>query len=350
MNRKYAPRLFMVMLALFWLSLLLTVGLRPSSAYNNEITLSYKELNGIESVHFDNRFWNQEKSHINLEICYVNQPHISVEFRGIHDETVVNNLFDRDGNRLIFHPEIIQENKNKDSNDDFWWWNVKKINLPLHIQKITTQGIGLEIDGKSQKTETDNSESQIENETHISLPQLDIDAAGDSIDINHISIGKLKIRHHAPYTLCPDGVAYTYGGEEIKIRSSAGIEHLLIESRAGKNIALNNTAAIKNMALYTSPETGIELDRIDAYQRLNWMPVPPLKQSDIRPDIKQRPPLSRPIPPLKRSDIRPSNAVQEICLPGSTSVQAIPLNVSSAALPAAAASQSAASGAQGTVR
>ncbi len=296
MKRSYTLRLFLLALGLFWLSLLLTVGVRTSLKTPNDVSLNYTQMDGIESIHFDkNLFGKEQYSHYSLDISYVDQPHISVEFDGIQNDAAIQSLFKRDGTRLIFQPIIRSKDKNKHHENSAvgpyheGWWNIKQINLPLQIQKITTQGIDLDIDSSmpSLKEKNDQTQTNHENKTKIHLSRLDIEAKADSIDINDIHIGTLQIRNHAEYTLCEDGIAYAYDGGSITIRDQAKIDDLLIESRGGRNITLHNTASIKNMTLHTAPDIGIELDRIDAYQRMNWKPLPPLKRSDIRPDSDQ---------------------------------------------------------------
>ena len=92
MNHRYAPRLFLVTLALFWLSLLPTIYTRTSSRYSDEIQLPYTQLAGIEQLEFA-RIHADKEYNSNIEIHYVDQPHITVEFRGISDPAIVKNLF-----------------------------------------------------------------------------------------------------------------------------------------------------------------------------------------------------------------------------------------------------------------
>lgn len=278
MKRSYTLRLFLLALGLFWLSLLFTIDLHNTSEDTDDIIiLNYPEMDGVESIHFDHSLIKKNLSSIHsLNINYVDQPYISIELRGIGNKDAIQSLFKRDGNRLIFQPLARQPDKNalpeegdvEPSPDD--WWDIRKINLPLPIQHITAQGVDLSIEQKA-----NNSQPQANHEAKLHLPLLDIQTTGNnSINIANIQIGTLKIHSRTDYTLCENDAAYPHGGGDITISDGSTIDHLLIESQGEKNIRLDNTTAIKSMALRTSPETGISLDRIDAYPRLKWEPLP----------------------------------------------------------------------------
>ena len=289
MKRSYTIRLFLVALGLFWLGLMLTAGLRTSASRSDLIALDYKQLEGIESIHFDSNLMEETaSSRINsLKVTYADQPHITVEFDGIEDKNVVSNLFTRDGNRLIFSPKIRQKESDAFSpNDDAMpyhtgWWDIRKIRLPLHLQHIKTRKISLDILNEQElldRQETSHDEQPQTNEVVISyLPQLDIDVEADSISVG-MHVGTLKIRQHADYVVYPSGTGCSLSNSgRITILSSSKIGELSIESRGGDSIRLDNTADIQKMTLRTTPDTNIELDRIDAFQRMHWTPLPALE-------------------------------------------------------------------------
>ncbi len=289
MKRSYTIRLFLVALGLFWLGLMLTAGLRTSASRSDLIALDYKQLEGIESIHFDSNLMEETaSSRINsLKVTYADQPHITVEFDGIEDKNVVSNLFTRDGNRLIFSPKIRQKESDASSpNDDAMpyhtgWWDIKKIRLPLHLQHLKTRGINLEILNEQELIDlhenTYNDQPQTDEIVISHLPQLDIESEVDFIGIG-MHIGTLRIRQHADYVVYPSGTGCSLSNSgRITIFSSSKIGELSIESRGGDSIKLDNTADIQKMTLRTTPDTNIELDRIDAFQRIHWTPLPALE-------------------------------------------------------------------------
>ena len=66
--------------------------------------------------------------------------------------------------------------------------------------------------------------------------------------------------------------SYHYS-DRIVVYRKAKIDSLFIESVYGY-IDLQNSAPIRSIHLKTTPETGMELDRLDIYQRMRWEPLP----------------------------------------------------------------------------
>ena len=269
MNHRYAPRLFLVTLALFWLSLLPTIYTRTSSRYSDEIQLPYTQLAGIEQLELARIHADKEYSS-NIEIHYVDQPHITVEFRGISDPAVVKNLFVRNGNRLILQPEVYTKDDSAAASNppsaaayQDGWWRIAQINLPLQITQLRAHNIRLTI-GKDEEAKK------------LTLPTLNIEAQNADIEFWGMDIGTLNVRNAEDDTSCTEKSSDANNSGTVTIDRSTTVGQLFIESING-HIKLANTAAIQHMRLHTTPETSIELDRIDAFQRIHWTPLPALE-------------------------------------------------------------------------
>ena len=268
MKRSYTIRLFLVALGLFWLSLLLITNTRTSSRYSDEIQLPYTQLAGIEQLEFA-RIHADKEYNSNIEIHYVDQPHITVEFRGISDPAIVKNLFVRNGNRLILQPEVYTKDDSAAANNppsaayQDGWWRIAKINLPLQITQLRAHNIRLTI-GKDEEVKK------------LTLPTLNIEAQNADIEFWGMDIGALNVRNAEDDTRCTEKSSDANNSGTVTIDRSTTVGQLFIESING-HIKLANSAAIQHMRLHTTPETSIELDRIDAFQRMHWTPLPALE-------------------------------------------------------------------------
>lgn len=269
MKRSYTIRLFLVALGLFWLSLLLITNTRTSSRYSDEIQLPYTQLAGIEQLELARIHADKEYSS-NIEIHYVDQPHITVEFRGISDPAVVKNLFVRNGNRLILQPEVYTKDDSAAASNppsaaayQDGWWRIAQINLPLQITQLRAHNIRLTI-GKDEEAKK------------LTLPTLNIEAQNADIEFWGMDIGTLNVRNAEDDTSCTEKSSDANNSGTVTIDRSTTVGQLFIESING-HIKLANTAAIQHMRLHTTPETSIELDRIDAFQRIHWTPLPALE-------------------------------------------------------------------------
>ncbi len=269
MKRSYTLRLFLVALGLFWLSLLLITNTRTSSRYSDEIQLPYTQLAGIEQLELARIHADKEYSS-NIEIHYVDQPHITVEFRGISDPAVVKNLFVRNGNRLILQPEVYTKDDSAAASNppsaaayQDGWWRIAQINLPLQITQLRAHNIRLTI-GKDEEAKK------------LTLPTLNIEAQNADIEFWGMDIGTLNVRNAEDDTSCTEKSSDANNSGTVTIDRSTTVGQLFIESING-HIKLANTAAIQHMRLHTTPETSIELDRIDAFQRIHWTPLPALE-------------------------------------------------------------------------
>ena len=268
MKRSYTIRLFLVALGLFWLSLLLITNTRTSSRYSDEIQLPYTQLAGIEQLEFA-RIHADKEYNSNIEIHYVDQPHITVEFRGISDPAIVKNLFVRNGNRLILQPEVYTKDDSAAANNppsaayQDGWWRIAKINLPLQITQLRAHNIRLTI-GKDEEVKK------------LTLPILNIEAQNADIEFWGMDIGALNVRNAEDDTRCTEKSSDANNSGTVTIDRSTTVGQLFIESING-HIKLANSAAIQHMRLHTTPETSIELDRIDAFQRMHWTPLPALE-------------------------------------------------------------------------
>ena len=269
MKRSYTLRLFLVALGLFWLSLLLITNTRTSSRYSDEIQLPYTQLAGIEQLELARIHADKEYSS-NIEIHYVDQPHITVEFRGISDPAIVKNLFVRNGNRLILQPEVYTKDDSAAASNppsaaayQDGWWRIAQINLPLQITQLRAHNIRLTI-GKDEEAKK------------LTLPTLNIEAQNADIEFWGMDIGTLNVRNAEDDTSCTEKSSDANNSGTVTIDRSTTVGQLFIESING-HIKLANTAAIQHMRLHTTPETSIELDRIDAFQRIHWTPLPALE-------------------------------------------------------------------------
>ena len=269
MKRSYTLRLFLVALGLFWLSLLLITNTRTSSRYSDEIQLPYTQLAGIEQLELARIHADKEYSS-NIEIHYVDQPHITVEFRGISDPAVVKNLFVRNGNRLILQPEVYTKDDSAAASNppsaaayQDGWWRIAQINLPLQITQLRAHNIRLTI-GKDEEAKK------------LTLPTLNIEAQNADIEFWGMDIGTLNVRNAEDDTSYTEKSSDANNSGTVTIDRSTTVGQLFIESING-HIKLANTAAIQHMRLHTTPETSIELDRIDAFQRIHWTPLPALE-------------------------------------------------------------------------
>ena len=269
MKRSYTLRLFLVALGLFWLSLLLITNTRTSSRYSDEIQLPYTQLAGIEQLELA-RIHADKEYNSNIEIHYVDQPHITVEFRGISDPAIVKNLFVRNGNRLILQPEVYTKDDSAAASNppsaaayQDGWWRIAQINLPLQITQLRAHNIRLTI-GKDEEAKK------------LTLPTLNIEAQNADIEFWGMDIGTLNVRNAEDDTSCTEKSSDANNSGTVTIDRSTTVGQLFIESING-HIKLANTAAIQHMRLHTTPETSIELDRIDAFQRIHWTPLPALE-------------------------------------------------------------------------
>ena len=245
-----------------------TIYTRTSSRYSDEIQLPYTQLAGIEQLEFA-RIHADKEYNSNIEIHYVDQPHITVEFRGISDPAIVKNLFVRNGNRLILQPEVYTKDDSAAANNppsaayQDGWWRIAKINLPLQITQLRAHNIRLTI-GKDEEVKK------------LTLPTLNIEAQNADIEFWGMDIGALNVRNAEDDTRCTEKSSDANNSGTVTIDRSTTVGQLFIESING-HIKLANSAAIQHMRLHTTPETSIELDRIDAFQRMHWTPLPALE-------------------------------------------------------------------------
>ena len=107
----------------------------------------------------------------------------------------------------------------------------------------------------------------------MELPKLHVDTEDASIELDNIHMAVLNIRNRYIKESCTDKDNYSYRSGRIEIKKDAHVNQLFIESIYG-HIELENSAAIKTMHLKTTPETSIELDRLDIYPRMRWEPLP----------------------------------------------------------------------------
>lgn len=270
MKSRYALPVFFLAVAIFWLSLLLTMNLRHSPEPYEGIELPYTQVEGIDSLELIHSDENERHYSSTMFIYYAEQPHITLKIRNLKNpEATIQQLFVRKGSRLILQPKIHQQpEKNATDNDNLLNdtnWRITEMTLPIHINRLYTRGIELDISKKNKNQEDEKIE--------LNLPELHIDTEDASIELNDIHATIVNIRNRYNKRDCEDKKTHTYSSAKIKIERKAKIDTLFIESIYG-HLDLENSAAIKNMHLKTTPETSMKLDRLDIYQRMRWEPLP----------------------------------------------------------------------------
>ncbi|MDO4795175.1 MAG: hypothetical protein Q4A28_04435 [Brachymonas sp.] len=267
MKSRYALPVFFLTVAIFWLSLLLSSDIRFESSASNSTSVDYKDLEGIDSLALIHSPENERYYSAYKYIRYADQPHITVTVNNTKNSpTAIKHIFVRQGNSLIFQPDIQQpfakttNNDILDTNNDNW--EIREIILPKKIIKIHSRGVELNIGSEYGN-----------GEPIMNLPQLQLDMDDASIEIERIGIESLNIRSRYIKKSCTDKSNYSYRSGRIEIKKDAHVNQLFIESIYGY-IELENSAAIKTMHLRTTPETSIELDRLGIYQRMRWEPLP----------------------------------------------------------------------------
>lgn len=266
MKSRYALPVFLLSIAIFWLSLLLTFNLRRTPESYEGFPVSYTELEGIDSLELINSDENAPHYSSTMYIRYADQPHITVKVRNLaKPESAIQRIFVRKGSRLTLQADIHQAADEKAARNnrilDDTHWRISEIILPAQIHRLITRGIELDI-------------ASSDDRHSMKLPELHIDTEDASIDLDKMRIASLSIRNRYNKPDCEDKRTHTYSSAQIKIKEKTEVDALLVESVYG-HIELKNSARIKAMRLKTTPETSIELDRLDIYPRMRWEPLPP---------------------------------------------------------------------------
>lgn len=266
MIRTYAPRLFLLALALFWLSLLLTLDIeepRYSGSTDTPLPYTYTHLEGIEELEFDRELKNSPHYSSSFYIKYANQPYITL--LAIHIDNphrVIKDPFIRQGKRLIFRPtDHLTENKDQDAkkaNPKNPKWFVAEIILPLHIKHLHTREINLDISS----------------EQNTIVPSLSIDAKNVTVGLRNLNAFTVHIRNSYTAESCNNIKRTHYDNEGVtKIHNSVHVKNLSLESIYG-HIELENPHTIGTLNLQTTPQTSMELEGIGIYARMKWQALP----------------------------------------------------------------------------
>lgn len=273
MKSRYALPVFFLAVAIFWFSLLLTTNLRRPlelkrpPELHEEIDIPYTQVEGVDSLELAHTAKNMHHHGLSMNIRYANQPHITLKVKNVEKpEAAIKQVFVRQGRRLILQPESHHSNdENADDNENTGKepWRIEEIILPLQIKHLHTNGIELDI--------SENIANEQNDAINLTLPELHIESEDTSVKLNNIHVISLNIRNRYNKKSCTAEREHSYHG--IVIYRKAKIESLFIESIYGY-IDLQNSAPIQSIHLKTTPETGMELDRLDIYQRMRWEPLP----------------------------------------------------------------------------
>ena len=292
MKSRYALPVFLLAVATFWLSLLLTINLRRTTESFDGIDVPYTQVEGVDRLELVHSNENERHYSSSMYIRYADQPHITLKIRNLQNpETAIQQIFVREGSRLILQPKIHQQLDKEAANSQYDMdnekWRITEMTLPIHINRLHTRGIKLNISEKDS--------DQKNEKTGLELPKLHVDTEDASIELDNIHMAVLNIRNRYIKESCTDKDNYSYRSGRIEIKKDAHVNQLFIESIYG-HIELENSAAIKTMHLKTTPETSIELDRLDIYPRMRWepLPTPPLPACKDEAEHMTAPP-----PPVK---------------------------------------------------
>lgn len=283
MKSRYALPVFFLTVAIFWLSLLLSSDVTIVAEPYDRISVSYKELEGIDSLELIRSQENPNYYSPTMYIRYADQSHITVTINNIKSpETAIKHIFIHQGNRLLLQPYIHQSLSKKTENKDYLTdskkWHIDEIILPKQITQLHTRSIGLNITSREISK----------------LPKLHIKTEGASIDIGNIKIESLSINYQYNKTSCTGENDRSYRSGPIKMETHANVDTLFIEG-IYSHIDLNNSASIQSLHLKTTPETSVELDRLDIYPRMRWepLPTPPLPECQEGAERMAAPPAMK---------------------------------------------------------
>lgn len=286
MKKRYALPVFFLTVAFFWLSLLLTIRLRASPEFHDSTPVSYTEVQGIDSLELIHPEENEHDYSSTMYIRYADQPHITITFKNLKSPgTALQQIFVRKGSRLTLQPLIYPKRDGNTTDDtktlDDTHWRITEMILPAHINRLYTRGIELDIASQDDK--------------HlIKMPQLHVEAEDASVELDVIEISTLDIRSRYNMQSCQEQQFHAYHSGRIKVEENTKIDALFIESIYG-HIELENSSAIQTMHLKTTPETSVELDRLDIYPRMRWepLPTPPLPECQEGAERMAAPPAMK---------------------------------------------------------
>ena len=120
MKSRYALPVFLLAVATFWLSLLLTINLRRTTESFDGIDVPYTQVEGVDSLELVHSNENERHYSSSMYIRYADQPHITLKIRNLQNpETAIQQIFVREGSRLILQPKIHQQLDKEAENNQY---------------------------------------------------------------------------------------------------------------------------------------------------------------------------------------------------------------------------------------